>query len=111
MERALLPCRIAFVSVIGLAVPGSTPAPDAPAGEVVRFTAKRTEPGLASGSSRSAMPFLPSSRAASPDSSDRGARLTRGLAPRALAGAAIMSATLGVAITTQLALADSTEPG
>ena len=113
-RRALLPLSgIAFVvlTVIGLAVSGSTPAPDAPADEVVSFY--RDEENRARAGIwffAFAMPFLPSSRAASPDSSDPRGKTHVWSGAACLAGAAIMSATLGVAITTQLALADSTEP-
>jgi hypothetical protein len=113
--RALLPlCGIAFVVliVIGLAVGGSSPAPDAPADEVVSFyrdNENRARTGI--WFFAFAMPFLPlfaSSLAGlqRPEGQDSRVVWRRLL----LAGAAIMSATLGVAITTQLALADSTGP-
>jgi hypothetical protein len=110
--RAFLPLSgIAFVvlTVIGLAVSGSSPSPDAPAEEVVSFY--RDEENRARAGIwffAFAMPFLPlfaSSLAGlqRPEGQDSRVVWRRLL----LAGAAIMSATLGVAITTQLALADS----
>ena len=110
--RALLPLSgVAFVvlTVIGLAVSGSTPPPDAPADEVVSFyrdEENRARTGI--WFFAFAMPFLPlfaSSLAGLQRPEGRDSRVVwRRLL---LAGAAIMSATLGVAITTQLALADS----
>ena len=110
--RALLPLSgIAFVflTVIGVVISGSSPAPDAPADEVVSFYAdheNRARTGI--WFFAFAMPFLPlfaSSLAGlqRPEGQDSRMAWRRLL----LAGAAIMSATLGVAITTQLALADS----
>jgi len=113
--RALLPLSgIAFVvlTVIGLVISGSTPAPDAPADEVVSFY--RDEENRARAGIwffAFAMPFLPLFA-----SSLAGLQRPEGQDSRVvwrhmlLAGAAIMSATLGVAITTKLALADSAEP-
>ena len=113
--RALLPLSgIAFVAltVIGLFVAGGSPSPDAPADEVVSFyrdNENRARTGI--WFFAFAMPFLPlfaSSLAGlqRPEGQDSRVVWRRLL----LAGAAIMSATLGVAITTQLALADSTKP-
>jgi hypothetical protein len=110
--RALLPLSgIAFVvlTVIGLVVTGSTPAPDAPADEVVSFyrdDENRARTGI--WFFAFAMPFLPLfasslARLQRPEGQD--SRVVWRLL--LLLGAAIMSATLGVAITTQLALADS----
>jgi hypothetical protein len=110
--RALLPLSgIAFVllTVIGLVVSGGSPSPDAPADEVVSFYVdheNRARTGI--WFFAFAMPFLPlfaSSLAGlkRPEGQDSRVVWRRML----LAGAAIMSATLGVAITTQLALADS----
>jgi hypothetical protein len=113
--RALLPLSgIAFVAliVIGLAVGGSSPSPDAAADEVVSFY-RDNENRARTGTwfFAFAMPFLPlfaSSLAGvrRPEAEDSRVIWRRVL----LLGAAIMSATLGVAITTQLALANSTEP-
>lgn len=113
--RALLPLSgIAFVvlTVIGLAVLGSTPGPDAPADEVVSFyrdEENRARVGI--WFFAFAMPFLPlfaSSLAGLQRPEGQNSRVVwRRLL---LAGAAIMSATLGVRIITQLALADSTKP-
>jgi hypothetical protein len=113
--RALLPLSgIAFVAltVIGLAVAGSSPSPDAAADEVVSFyrdNENRARTGI--WFLAFAMPFLPlfaSSLAGLQRPEGQDARVVwRRLL---LVGSAIMSATLGVAITTQLALADSTEP-
>ena len=110
--RALLPLSgIAFVvlTVIGLVVAGSSPSPDAPADEVVSFYRDneiRARTGI--WFFAFAMPFLPlfaSSLAGLQRPEGQGSRVVwRRLL---LAGAAIMSATLGVAIATQLALADS----
>ena len=110
--RALLPLSgIAFVAltVIGLAVAGSSPSPDAAADEVVSFY-RDHENRARTGTwfFAFAMPFLPlfaSSLAGlqRPEGQDSRVVWRRLL----LVGAAIMSATLGVAITTQLALADS----
>jgi hypothetical protein len=108
----LLPLSgIAFVvlTVIGLLVSGSSPSPDAPADEVVSFyrdEENRARTGI--WFFGFAMPFLPlfaSSLAAlqRPKAQDSRVVWRRLL----LVGAAIVSATLGVAITTQLALADS----
>jgi hypothetical protein len=110
--RALLPLSgIAFVvlTVIGLFVAGSSPSPDASADEVVSFYSdneNRARTGVwffAFG-----MPFLllfVSSLAGTQRPEGQGSRVVwRRLL---LAGAAIMSAMFGVAITTQLALADS----
>jgi MFS family permease len=113
--RALLPLSgIAFVAliVIGLAVGGSSPSPDAAADEVVSFyrdNENRARAGI--WFFAFAMPFLPlfaSSLAGlqRPEGHDSRVVWRRLL----LVGSAIMSAMLGVAITTQLALADSTEP-
>lgn len=113
--RALPPLSgIAFVvlAVIGLFVAGSSPSPDAPADEVVSFYSdneNRARAGI--WFFAFAMPFLPlfaSSLAGlqRPEGQDSRVVWRRLL----LAGAAIMSAMLGVAITTQLALADSTKP-
>jgi hypothetical protein len=110
--RALLPLSgVAFVvlTVIGLVVSGGSPSPDAPTDEVVSFyhdEENRARTGI--WFFAFAMPFLPlfaSSLAElqRPEGQDSRAVWRRLL----LAGAAIMSATLGVAITTQLALADS----
>ena len=113
--RALMPLSgIAFVvlAVIGLFVAGSSPSPDAPADEVVSFYSdneNRARAGI--WFFAFAMPFLPLFA-----SSLAGIQRPEGQGSRAvwrrllLAGAAIMSAMLGVAITTQLALADSTKP-
>jgi MFS family permease len=113
--RALLPLSgIAFVAltVIGLAVAGSSPSPDAAADEVISFY-RDNENRARTGTwfFALAMPFLPlfaSSLAGlqRPEGQDSRVIWRRLL----LVGVAIMSATLGVAITTQLALADSTEP-
>jgi hypothetical protein len=113
-RRALLPLSgVAFVvlTVIGLAVAGSTPAPDASADEVVSFyrdNENRARAGI--WFFAFAMPFLPlfaSSLAGvqRPEGQDSRVVWRRLL----LAGAAIMSAMLGVAIIAQLALADSTD--
>jgi hypothetical protein len=110
--RALLPLSgIAFVvlTVIGLILSGSTPAPDAPADEVVSFYRdEESRARIGTWFFAFAMPFLPlfaSSLAGLPRREGNDSRVVwRRLL---LAGAAIMSATLGVAITTQLALADS----
>jgi MFS family permease len=113
--RASLPLSgIAFVllAVIGIAVSGSTPAPDAPAEEVVSFYSdEENRARIGIWFFAFAMPFLPlfaSSLAGlqRPEGQDSRVVWRRLL----LVGAAIMSATLGVAISTQLALADSTEP-
>ncbi len=113
-RRALLPLSgVAFVvlTVIGLAVAGSTPAPDASTDEVVSFyrdNENRARAGI--WFFAFAMPFLPlfaSSVAGVQRPEGQGARVVwRRLL---LAGAAIMSAMLGVAIIAQLALADSTD--
>jgi len=113
--RALLPLSgIAFVAliVIGLAVGGSSPSPEAAADEVVSFY-RDNENRARTGTwfFAFAMPFLPlfaSSLAGlqRPEVEDSRVVWRRML----LLGAAIMSATLGVAIITQLALANSTEP-
>jgi hypothetical protein len=110
--RALLPLSgIAFVVliVVGLAVGGSSPAPDAPADEVVSFYSDN-ENRARTGTwfFAFAMPFLPlfaSSLAGlqRPEGQDSRVVWRRVL----LVGAAIMSAMLGAAITTNLALADS----
>jgi hypothetical protein len=113
-SRALLPLSgVAFVvlTVIGLAVVGSTPAPDTSADEVVSFyrdNENRARAGI--WFFAFAMPFLPlfaSSLAGvqRPEGQDSRLVWRRVL----LAGAAIMSAMLGVAIIAQLALADSTD--
>jgi hypothetical protein len=110
----LLPLSgVAFVvlTVIGLAVAGSTPAPDTSADEVVSFyrdNENRARAGI--WFFAFAMPFLPlfaSSLAGvqRPEGQDSRVVWRRVL----LAGAAIMSAMLGVAIIAQLALADSTD--
>ena len=110
--RALLPLSgIAFVAlfVIGLAVAGGSPSPDAAADEVVSFY-RDNDDRARTGSWLFvvAMPFLPLFAC-----SLAGLQLPEGQDSRVvwrrllLAGAAIMSATLGVAIATQLALADS----
>jgi hypothetical protein len=109
---ALLPLSgIAFVAltVIGLAVAGSSPSPDAAADEVISFY-RDNENRARTGTwfFALAMPFLPlfaSSLAGlqRPEGQDSRVIWRRLL----LVGVAIMSATLGVAITTQLALADS----
>jgi hypothetical protein len=108
----LLPLSgIAFVAlaVIGVAVGGSSPSPDAAADEVLSFyrdNENRARAGI--WFFAFAMPFLPLFA-----SSLAGLQRPEGLDSRVvwrrllLVGAAIMSATLGVAITTQLALADS----
>jgi len=111
-KRALLPLSgIAFVlfSVIAVVISGATPAPDAPADEVVSFY-RDNENRARSGTwfFAFAMPFLPVFASClagfqRPEGQDSRVVWRRLL----LAGAAIMSATLGVAITTQLALADS----
>jgi MFS family permease len=110
--RALLPLSgIAFVGlfVSGLAVSGGSPSPDAPAAEVISFYAdheSRARTGI--WFLVLAMPFLPlfaSSLAGLQQPEGHDSRVVWRLL--LLAGAAIMSATLGVAITTQLALADS----
>ena len=110
--RALLPLSgIAFVvlTVIGLVVAGGSPSPDAPADEVVSFyrdNENRARTGI--WFLVFAIPFLPLFAA-----SLAGLQRSEGQDSRVvwrrllLAGGAIMSATLGVAITTQLALADS----
>jgi hypothetical protein len=111
----LLPLSgIAFVAliVIGLAVAGSSPSPDAAADEVVSFyrdNENRARTGI--WFFAFAMPFLPLFASClaglqRPEGQDSRVVWRRLL----LVGSAIMSATLGVAITTQLALADSTEP-
>ena len=113
-RRALLPLSgVAFVvlTVIGLVVAGSTPAPDASADEVVSFyrdNENRARAGI--WFFAFAMPFLPlfaSSLAGvqRPEGQDSRVVWRRLL----LAGAAIMSAMLGVAIIAQLALADSAD--
>ena len=113
--RALLPLSgIAFVvlTLIGLFVAGSSPSPDASADEVASFYSdneNRARTGI--WFFAFAMPFLPlfaSSLAGiqRPEGQDSRVVWRRML----LAGAAIMSAMFGVAITTQLALADSTKP-
>jgi hypothetical protein len=109
---ALLPLSgIAFVAltVTGLAVAGSSPSPDAAADEVISFY-RDNENRARTGTwfFALAMPFLPlfaSSLAGlqRPEGQDSRVIWRRLL----LVGVAIMSATLGVAITTQLALADS----
>jgi hypothetical protein len=110
--RALLPLSgIAFVvlTVIGLVVAGGSPSPDAPADEVVSFyrdNENRARTGI--WFLVFAIPFLPLFAASlaglqRPEGQDSRVVWRRLL----LAGGAIMSATLGVAITTQLALADS----
>jgi hypothetical protein len=111
-RRAFLPLSgIAFVAliVIGLLVGGSSPAPDAPADEVVSFYSdneNRARAGI--WFFAFAMPFLPLFA-----SSLAGLERPEGHHSRVfwrrvlLVGAAIMSATLGAAITTNLALADS----
>jgi hypothetical protein len=108
----LLPLSgIVFVAltVIGVVISGSSPAPDASADEVVSFWAdheNRARTGI--WFFAFAMPFLPLFA-----SSLAGLQRPEGQHSRVvwrrllLSGAAIMSATLGVAITTQLALADS----
>jgi hypothetical protein len=115
VARALLPLSgIAFVVLIatGLAIAGSTPAPDAGADEVVTFYRdheNRARIGI--WFFAFAMPFLllfASSlaglqRPEGPDSRVVWRRLL-------LAGATIMSAMLAVAIIANLALADSTDP-
>lgn len=114
--HALLPLSgVAFVvlTVLGLAVTGATPAPDAPADEVVSFyrdNENRARTGI--WFFAFAMPLLPlfaSSLAGLPRREGQDSRVVwRRLL---LVGAAIMSAALGVAIISQLALADSsTEP-
>jgi hypothetical protein len=113
-RRALLPLSgVAFVvlTVIGLAVAGSTPAPDATTDEVVSFyrdNENRARAGI--WFFAFAMPFLPlfaSSLAGVPRPEGQESRVVwRRLL---VAGAAIMSAVLGVAIIAQLALADSTD--
>jgi hypothetical protein len=95
--------------VIGLAVTGTTPAPDAPADEVVSFYGdEENRARIGIWFFAFAMPFLPlfaSSLAGLPRPEGQDSRVVwRRLL---LVGAAIMSATLGVAIITQLALADS----
>ena len=109
---ALLPLSgVAFVAltVIGLAITGATPAPDAPADEVVSFyrdNENRARTGI--WFFAFAMPFLPlfaSSLAGLPHPEGQDSRVVwRRLL---LVGAAIMSAALGLAIISQLALADS----
>ena len=113
--RTLLPLSgIAFVVliVIGLVVGGSSPAPDAPADEVVSFyrdNEDRARTGI--WFFAFAMPFLPLFASSLAGLQRREGQESRVVWRRLLlAGAAIMSATLGVAITTQLALADSTKP-
>ena len=110
--RALLPLSgIGFVvlTVIGLAVSGGTPAPDAPADEVVSFYRdKENRARIGIWFFAFAMPLLPLFASSlgglqRPEGQDSRVVWRRLL----LAGAAIMSATLGVAIITQLALADS----
>lgn len=110
--RPLLPLSgIAFVVlvVIGIVVSGSTPAPDAPIEEVVSFYGdeeNRTRIGI--WFLVLAMPFLPlfaSSLAALRQPEGDSRAVWRRLL---LVGAAIMSATLGIAIIIQLALADNT---
>jgi hypothetical protein len=111
----LLPLSgVAFVvlTVIGLVVMGSTPAPDAPADEVVSFyrdNENRARAGI--WFFAFAMPFLvlfatSLAELQRPEGQDPRVVWRRLL----LAGATIMSATLGVSIIAHLALADSTEP-
>jgi len=110
--HALLPLSgVAFVAfiVIGLAITGATPAPDAPADEVVSFyTDNENRARIGIWFLVFAMPFLPlfaSSLAGLPRPEGQESRVVwRRLL---LVGSAIMSAALGVAIISQLALADS----
>lgn len=114
-SRSLLPpSGVAFVLLIvgGLVISGATPAPDAAADEVVSYygdSESRARAGI--WFFAFSMPFLllfASSLAglSRPEGQDTRVVWRRLL----LAGATIMSATLGAAITTNLALADSTDP-
>lgn len=114
--RSLPPLSgVAFVAlaVIGLAVTGTTPSPDASADEVVSFySGEESRARIGIWFFAFAMPFLllfASNLAGLPRPEDQDSRVVwRRLL---LMGAVIMSAALGVAIITQLALADSsTEP-
>ena len=110
--HALLPLSgIAFVVlvVIGLGVSGSAPSPDAAIDEVVshyRDNENRARTGI--WFFAFAMPFLPLFASCLAGLQPREGNDSRVVWRRlVLVGAAIMSATLGVAIFTQLALADS----